>query len=341
MQDTIDKVYQNIKSTLKTAGFDVSGYKTINYGLQFTVAAQNRTGIIRIYQNKKSVIKIDYSQLKQGEFASKIQTLIESKRTIFDSKKSDAVNFELEYPIIGTDESGKGDYFGPLVSAGVYVDVHSAKKLTACGVSDSKKLSDNRNMELAREIKKICGGRFAIIEISPERYNGLYEQFIKDNQNLNNLLAWGHAKAIEVILAKVDCKTAIADKFGDESYILDKLQEKGKRLKLIQRHKAEQNIAVASASVLARARFLEKLSKLSKEFKIELPKGASQQVIETGKKLIDKHGKEALKKVAKLHFRTTKNILALISGPSPTSGRGEKDLSPSRDSGKLNLKHET
>ena len=303
-------VYQSIKSALQAENINVSNYKLIDYGLQFTVSIRGWSGIIRVYQNKKGVLKIDYSQLKSGTNVGKIQTLIEGKKISSDFKDSNKkdVDQELGFPIIGTDESGKGDYFGPLVSAGVYVDEQTAKDLVACGVKDSKNLSDNENLRLAQEIAKICKGRFVIIEISPERYNLLYEQFKKERKNLNTLLAWGHAKAIEEILSKVDCEVAIADQFADERFILGKLQEKGKGLRLIQMHKAEQNTAVAAASILARARFLEKLSKLSKEYKIDLPKGASQTVVKNAKKFVDLHGKESLRKVAKLHFKTTNEV---------------------------------
>ena len=302
------EVYKNIKSILTVNNINVSDYKLINYGLQFTVSILDWSGIIRIYQSKKGVLKIDYSQLNGGANTIKIQTLIESKKISSDLRKSNKKEVTLRLPIIGTDESGKGDYFGPLVSAGVYVDERSVKDLIGCGIKDSKKLSDSKNLELARKVIKICKRRFAIIEISPEKYNDLYEQFKKEKKNLNTLLAWGHAKAIEEILSKVNCKTAIADKFADERFILDKLQEKGKKIKLIQMHKAEQNTAVAAASILARARFLEKLLKLSNEYKIDLPKGASQKVIENAKKVVDMYGKEALRKVAKLHFKTTNAV---------------------------------
>lgn len=302
------EVYENINSILKADNINVSDYKLIDYGLQFTVSILDWSGVIRIYQNKKGALKIDYSQLKGGANAIKIQTLIEGKGISSDSKKSSKKDVALGLPIIGTDESGKGDYFGPLVSAGVYVDDQSAKDFIAFGVKDSKNLTDSKNLELAQEVTKICNGHFAIIEISPEKYNDLYEQFKKEKKNLNTLLAWGHAKAIEEILSKVDCKVAIADQFADESFILGKLQEKGKRIRLIQMHKAEQHIAVAAASILSRARFLEKLSKLSNEYKIDLPKGASRTVIENAKKFVDMYGKELLRKVAKLHFKTTTEV---------------------------------
>jgi len=306
--DRLLEIYEHIKSILAVDNINISDYQLIDYGLQFTVSILDWSGVIRVYQNKKGTLKIDYSQLKGGLNATKIQTLIEGKRLSSNLENSNKNDFDLGFPIIGTDESGKGDYFGPLVSAGVYVDERSAKDLIACGVKDSKKLSDSKNSELAQKVAKICKGRFAIIEISPEKYNNLYEQFKKEKKNLNTLLAWGHAKAIEEILSKVDCKVAIADQFADKSFILGKLQEKGKKIELIQMHKAEQNIAVAAASILARARFLEKLSKLSNEYKIYLPKGVSRTVIENANKFVDMYGKELLRKVAKLHFKTTSEV---------------------------------
>jgi ribonuclease HIII len=306
-KDKVFEVYENIRSILEAENFDVSPYKEIDYGLQFAVSTLSWSGVLRIYQNKKGILKVDYSQLKGGP-TLEIQRLIEGRRMSTESAESAQPGAGLGFPIIGTDESGKGDYFGPLVSAGVYVDKRSAKELSVYGVTDSKKLTDSKNLEIARDVARICRGHFAIIEVSPEKYNDLYEQFKKEKKNLNTLLAWGHAKAMEEILSKVDCKIAIADQFADERFILSKLQEKGKSLQLIQMPKAEQNIAVAAASVLARARFLEKLSKLSNEYKINLPKGASQAVIEIAKKFIDMHGRESLRKVAKLHFKTTSQV---------------------------------
>ncbi|MEW6419587.1 MAG: ribonuclease HIII [Nitrospirota bacterium] len=300
------KIYQNIKILLEFNNFNITDYKDISYGIQFSVSFSNWSGIIRIYQNKNGVIRNDYSQLKNGEYASKVRAIIEQKEIPIDIENS---TLGLRLPIIGTDESGKGDYFGPLVSAGVYVDENTALLLEFEGVRDSKKLSDNKIEELAKKIVEICKGNYSVIEISPEKYNDLYEKFIKEKKNLNTLLAWGHAKTIEELLLKVECNTAIADQFADERFIQSKLQEKGKKLKLVQMPKAEQNIAVAAASILARARFLEKLRKLSDDYKIDLPKGVSQSVIDNARKFVKTYGEDDLKKVAKLHFRTTKEVL--------------------------------
>jgi ribonuclease HIII len=304
--ERLTKTYQNIKTLLESENLNVTNYKDIAYGIQFSVSFSNWSGTIRIYENKNGVIRHDYSQLKNGEYTSRVRAIIEQRESSIDVENR---VIGIGFPIIGTDESGKGDYFGPLVSAGAYVDEHSAKLLELEGVRDSKKLSDRKNEELAQKVITICKDKYSVIEISPEKYNDLYDQFIREKKNLNTLLAWGHAKAIEELLAKVECNNAIADQFADERFILSKLQEKGKKLNLIQAHKAEENIAVAAASILARARFLQKLSKLSSEYRVELPKGSSVNVINAAKSIVATHGRDALRKVAKLHFKTTNQVL--------------------------------
>jgi len=216
---------------------------------------------------------------------------------------------EIPFPHIGTDESGKGDYFGPMVVAGVLVDALIKPRLEALGVKDSKLLSDKRCRELAGKIREICRGKFEEVEISPERYNELYETFRKEKKNLNHLLAWGHARAIESLLERHPCTHAVADQFGDEHYILSSLMKKGKQIQLIQMPKGERDIAVASASILTRDKFLTRLEKLSQELGIELPKGASEAVVWVGKQIVEKKGAEDLRKVAKYHHKTTQKIL--------------------------------
>lgn len=213
-------------------------------------------------------------------------------------------------PSIGTDESGKGDFFGPLVCAGVYVDETSAGVLQELGVRDSKRLSDRRCRELAERIAAICRQRCNVVEISPARYNDLYEQFRREGKNLNTLLAWAHARVLENLLGRVACGRAITDQFADPRFVQSKLQERGKQIDLIQMPRAEEHIAVAAASVLARARFLERLEALSAQFGVALPKGASHAVVQAGRVLVKQRGAAALRQAAKLHFKTTADVLA-------------------------------
>ena len=205
---------------------------------------------------------------------------------------------------IGTDEAGKGDYFGPLVVAGVLVDDSIAKSFKELGIRDSKKLSDSRVRDLATRIKKTS--LFSTVIIGPEKYNELYCEI----GNLNRLLAWGHSRVIENILKTEQCAYAIADQFGDEKFIIQALMEKGKNIQVLQRAGAESDMAVAAASIIARAEFIQRLVALSLKYGIDFPKGASTQVIETGKEFVERYGKERLNEVAKFHFKTTKLVLA-------------------------------
>jgi ribonuclease HIII len=204
---------------------------------------------------------------------------------------------------IGIDESGKGDYFGPLVIAAVFLDATTQNELTLMNVRDSKKISDGRILDMAPDIRMLCP--HTMIAIGPQRYNELYAKI----RNLNRRLAWGHAKALETLLDKVSCAHAIADQFGDEQLILNVLQEKGRTIVLEQRHKAESDLAVAAASILARAEFLHRLKRLSDGIGTTLPKGASLAVELAGRMIVKKHGAERLGLVAKLHFKTTQAVL--------------------------------
>ena len=204
---------------------------------------------------------------------------------------------------IGIDESGKGDYFGPLVIAAVFVDATTQGELALMAVRDSKKISDGRILEMAPDIRAICP--HSLIAIGPSKYNELYAKI----KNLNRLLAWGHAKALENLLGRVSCERAISDQFGDTQLILNALQEKGRKIVLEQRTKAESDPAVAAASIVARAEFLMRLKRLSDEVGTTLPKGASPAVELAAKMVVKKHGQERLRTVAKLHFKTTKAVL--------------------------------
>jgi ribonuclease HIII len=204
---------------------------------------------------------------------------------------------------IGIDESGKGDYFGPLVIAAVFVDATTQGELKLMEVRDSKKISDGRILEMAPDIKTICP--HSVIAIGPQKYNELYAKI----KNLNRLLAWGHAKALENLLERVTCERAISDQFGNERLILNALQDKGRKIVLEQRPKAESDLAVAAASILARAEFLLRLKRLSGEVGTTLPKGASPAVELAARMIIKKHGQARLGDVAKLHFKTTQAVL--------------------------------
>lgn len=204
--------------------------------------------------------------------------------------------------IAGVDESGKGDYFGPLVIAAAAVGDLEKPILMDLYVRDSKKMTDSRILTVARTIKEQVP--HDLVVVMPDRYNDLYQKI----GNLNKLLAWGHARAIENLLGKVDCATVISDQFANANVLERALMEKGRKVELIQQVRGESELAVATASVLARAEFLIAMDRLSREFDLTLPKGGGSLVDTAGVKFVRKHGVEAMRRVAKLHFKNTMKI---------------------------------
>lgn len=220
----------------------------------------------------------------------------------------ETLNPELVSPHMGIDESGKGDFFGPLVACAVYVDPDIAHAMQELGVKDCKQLTDKAVFFIGSKTRQLLGPkRFTLVSIGPETYNRLYAKI----RNVNSLLAWAHARCIENLLETVpDCPRAVADQFGAERVIKNALMKKGKAIKLEQRHKAESDIAVAAASVLAREAFLRSLGRLGEIHGIQTHKGASEQVKASAIGLVKKAGPEALLKACKCHFRTTDQVLA-------------------------------
>jgi ribonuclease HIII len=210
-------------------------------------------------------------------------------------------------PHFGIDESGKGDFLGPLVIAGVYVDREIARHLLALGVTDSKKIgSDNRIHQLADEIGRTPGLAANVVLIGPEKYNSLYEKF----GNLNDLLAWGHARVIEnLLLQRPDCKRSLSDKFANERVIQRALLKQAKEIQIDQQTKAESDIAVAAASILARERFVRWMESRGRALGIVLPKGVSAAVKSAARAVVEKAGRDSLRTVAKMHFRTSAEVL--------------------------------
>ncbi len=206
---------------------------------------------------------------------------------------------------IGSDESGKGDFFGPLVVAAFFMPEGQEGLLRELGVKDSKRTSDARCRQIAEELKK--GYVHSIVAVGPEKYNELYAKL----RNLNRILAWAHARAIENILERVPAGRAVTDQFGDERFVKNALLKKGRAIELVQMPRAEEDPAVAAASILARAEFLVRLHFLSKDVGAELPKGASALVEEAAVKLVRAQGPGILDKVAKTHFKTAARVLDL------------------------------
>ena len=228
------------------------------------------------------------------------------------------LNPELLLPRFGVDESGKGDFFGPLCIAGVYVNESVVKTFKDAGIRDSKKISgDKRIKELAEIIQKTPGCVSTVVPIGNEAYNRLYAKL----RSVNAMLAWGHARVIENLMLQKHRMNpppvrAISDQFASSKEVVAKaLMSLGREIELVQKHRAEEDLAVAAASILARNEFVTRLAKMEKQYDSKFPKGASSIVDAAAKEFVAKHKAESLGKVAKMHFRTALRAQGLPEPP--------------------------
>jgi ribonuclease HIII len=289
----------NFLKDLSLKGYKSSSPQKGNYSFFSDVKINRENYKILVYFGKKGIKTILQGDTKSPSYSMLSEMLFD--KSFFNTKVETEQEPE-EY--IGTDESGKGDYFGPLVIAGAFINESLKVKLPVNEIKDSKLLTDQNILTLAPKLRNILDDKFDIVMITPQKYNQLYQSF----NNLNKLLAWGHSTVIENVLNKQNTKTVISDKFADDRLILNALKEKGKLVNLIQTTKAERFLGVAIASILAREKFLHWFINVKKKLNITLPKGASSSVNKTAKELANKHGKEYLENLVKLHFKITKEI---------------------------------
>ncbi|MBB63605.1 MAG: ribonuclease HIII [Waddliaceae bacterium] len=284
---------EQLKIDLKEQGFEL---KKPDY----TVFAARKKGVsCTLYESGKLVVQ-GKDKDEFIEFYLEPQILEDFSYSHGDSLIEEKLDLT---PHCGVDEAGKGDYFGSLCVAGVYADSEQIKKLSSIGIMDSKVIKDPKIRPLAKEIVSICP--YHLVKISPEKYNELYPRF----NNLNRLLAWGHATVIENLVKQTGATNVLVDQFGSKSLVADALSRKGVSIHLDQRPRAEEDVVVAAASIIARAAFLRSIQDLEEQFSFTFPKGAGSPVTKAGKKFLSQFGKEQLGKAAKLHFKTTEGLL--------------------------------
>jgi len=271
----------------------------------------NKTNIV-FYESGKLVVQGKGTQ-EFVEFVLEPEILKQAKLGY-----ETVLNPDLLLPRFGVDESGKGDFFGPLCIAGVYVNEAVITAWKDLGVRDSKNISSDKKIhELAEVIRKTPGCVADSVVVGNEAYNRLYAKM----KSVNTLLAWGHARVIENLMGKryqmnPPPVKAISDQFAASKSVIEKaLMAQGKEIQLVQRHKAEEDIAVAAASILARDEFVKGLSKLEKQFGVEFPKGAGANVDKVAKEFVETRGAGELAKVSKLHFRTALRAQGLPEPP--------------------------
>ena len=252
----------------------------------------------------------------------------------------------------GSDESGKGDYFGPLVVCCAYTDEKISAEMQKLGVKDCKQMTDKAVLTVGAALRNLLGPTgYAVVKLGPAAYNRLYAKM----RNINRMLAWAHGTAIEELLEKrPGCDRVVVDQFAPtETTILRALKARGKKAKVEQRHKAESDIAVAAASVIARELFIRAImemeescasltsggdaaspltggvqngeaasSPLVRNERFHIPMGSSDpKVRELAEEMVRKNGPTWLMNHCKAHFQTTDKVLAAC-------GKSRADLPP-------------
>jgi len=274
-------------------------------------AEKDKTNIV-FYESGKLVVQGKGTQ----EFVEFVLEPVILKRAVLGYET--VLNPELLLPRIGVDESGKGDFFGPLCVAGVYVNESVVNAWQNSGVRDSKSISsDKRIADLAKIIRETPGHVASVVPIGNEAYNRLHSRM----GSVNAILAWGHARVIENLMQQKDRMTpppvrAISDQFAtDKATVASALMGLGREIELVQRHKAESDLAVAAASILARNEFVTRLAEMERRFGMKFPKGASAAVDEVAKAFVAKQGADNLRTVAKMHFRNAFRARGLPEPP--------------------------
>ena len=306
---TIASSADDVLAALDTYAAEQSAHverAALQNGIRVRITGGGAAVGLNVYPSKTGGCKIVFDQAETPE-ADAIAALVSGRPSAIKGGKSAGSTIEPVLPDapcwVGSDESGKGDYFGPLVVAAVAVTTTNWRVLVELGVQDSKNLSDARALAFADQIRAAFPNE--VIAVMPRRYNELWTKM----GNVNQLLAWAHARAIENVIERApEATAAVADQFGDESLIRNALFEHGRKVQLVQMHRAERDPAVAAASILARAEFLRRLEQLSRDAGVRLPKGASAAVEAVARALVSSRGPGVLDGLAKTHFKTTSRV---------------------------------
>jgi ribonuclease HIII len=214
----------------------------------------------------------------------------------------EALEYETGYDfLIGSDETGKGEWYGPLVVGALAATPEAVMRLRKLGVKDSKLLSLPKISEMASQIGSMSGVQFKSLVLLPKKYNDLFSEFAAENKNLNDLLAWAHSATIKELLSKLRFKQAkvVIDKFDAETMDLRLKTVDKSNLDIIQKSKGETEVPVASASIMAKMIFEREVEDLSKEYDVDLKASGPENV-----------GKDVLPFVAKTHFKNVSVRLA-------------------------------
>ncbi len=308
MSQEFTDILSRFKSLALKKRLHLVSQKKLAYGCQLEFSLENENSKVNIYysakKNKVSFV-VTNKESRINRIINEIVIQVERSKAILELD-----NLHNWDSWVGSDESGKGDYYGPLVVAGFYCQSQDIVSLKRLGVKDSKQLQDNQINIIAKKIMERFPNRYQLITLTPKKYNELYHNFTQSKKNLNHLLAWCHSKVIANLARKFNPQGIFVDRFTKQGLVEYYLHsEKIDNCDILQAHQGERDIAVATASILARAKFNAGIEYYSREIGFTLPKGGGNTTIVTGKKIVTSLGADTLQHIAKLHFKNSQKIL--------------------------------
>ena len=296
----VDAHVAEVLPRLHANGFFPDQMDPIPYGLKLGFPEGKHNAVVNVYFSKKKGLSVVAGP---GPAQKQAEAIIGLMRAAPQAPAAEAALARW----IGTDEAGKGDYFGPLVVAGACVDRATAEQLVALGATDSKRLNDDRIRKLASQIHRMLGPAVATVIVGPRRYNQLYADFARRGSKLNGLLAWGHGRVVMDLQERdLPFDAVVVDRFASQAVIRRGMPDD---VRILARSRAEDNPAVAAASIVARDAYVRRLDDLSERYGVKIVPGAGPGALSAGRALVERHGADVLREVGKHHFRTTETIL--------------------------------
>ena len=304
--------------------------KEVQYGHLFRYMRGEEKVILTVYNGKRG---IHHVWSGEGSLRQELESMVcaltsiskgESKKQLLQKSIDEHMTWRTtedgslepsfsEAIWAGSDESGKGDFFGPLVLSAVALNAQIAWELTNAGVKDCKLLTDKKILQLESIIKESALA-FSVLQLKPRFYNKRYAEVLSQGGKLNQLLASGHINALTKVIEQLAahgqaCEYALIDQFTSSNMVIRPLEQRFPQVRFVQQTKAESNMAVAAASVLARAQFLRTMSELADIAGLpELPKGGGEHCTECARMLLQKFSLEELGDFVKLHFANFKRL---------------------------------
>lgn len=308
MDKHIAEYLAHILPLLAQRGIHIDAEAAIPYGWQLRLSRGRETAVLNVYHSAKKGVSTVIGGKQESGLHQELSALLHKQ-----SQAPAKATMHTWQSWIGSDECGKGDFFGPLVVVAFAADTAMLTRLKELGVRDSKAMRDDEITTVAHAIYAEYPSRAKCIIIKPERYNQLIADFKSKGKTLNDLLAWQHSSAILDLRASIpEVNGALVDQFSPSKKVAAGIKTKEPSFNVIERHGAEADPAVAAASILARYQFVQAMRQLSGYFGMELPKGAGARVDTAARKFVERYTEKRLGEVAKLHFKNTAKVKQLL-----------------------------